>query len=81
MGTMKEAIVSKGPQVKIVDSQIPEPQANQIVIKVVVSGSNPKDWYFILLFSYVIHLRLSRHYDQDRNLTRGITQENSRVVK
>jgi NADPH2:quinone reductase len=29
---------------KIVDSPIPEPDARQILIKVVVSGSNPKDW-------------------------------------
>ncbi|KAJ4299720.1 hypothetical protein N0V90_004966 [Kalmusia sp. IMI 367209] len=41
---MKEAIVSKGPIVKIVDSPIPQPGPDQLVIKVVVSGSNPKDW-------------------------------------
>lgn len=41
---MKEAIVSKGPKVKIVDSPIPKPNADQVLIKVVVSGSNPKDW-------------------------------------
>ncbi|KAH3943613.1 hypothetical protein HBI56_012120 [Parastagonospora nodorum] len=41
---MKEAIVSKGPKVTIKDSPIPDPQADQVVIKVVVSGSNPKDW-------------------------------------
>ncbi|KAI9658958.1 MAG: hypothetical protein M1821_001918 [Bathelium mastoideum] len=41
---MKEAIVSAGPTVKIVDSEIPKPNADQVVIKVVVSGSNPKDW-------------------------------------
>ncbi|KAF2737653.1 GroES-like protein [Polyplosphaeria fusca] len=40
----KEAIVSKGPVVKIVNSAIPEPGPDQLVIKVVVSGSNPKDW-------------------------------------
>lgn len=44
MSTMKEAIVSKGPSVKLVDSPIPEPGPDQIVIQVVVSGSNPKDW-------------------------------------
>ncbi|KAL5353994.1 hypothetical protein ACLOAV_000079 [Pseudogymnoascus australis] len=42
--TMKEAIVSKGPVVKIVDSEIPKPGLGQILIKVIVSGSNPKDW-------------------------------------
>ncbi|KAK3215908.1 hypothetical protein GRF29_8g1490933 [Pseudopithomyces chartarum] len=41
---MKEAIVDKGPSVKIVDSPIPEPGPEQVVIKVEVSGSNPKDW-------------------------------------
>jgi NADPH:quinone reductase-like Zn-dependent oxidoreductase len=46
---MKEAIVSAGPRVKIVDSPIPQPGPNQVVIRVVVSGSNPKDWYGTLL--------------------------------
>ena len=41
---MKEVIVSKGPICKIIDSAIPVPSANQVAIKVVVSGSNPKDW-------------------------------------
>ncbi|KAK3077971.1 hypothetical protein LTS18_008776 [Coniosporium uncinatum] len=41
---MKEAIISKGPTVKIIDSPIPEPNADQVVTKVVFSGSNPKDW-------------------------------------
>ena len=41
---MKEVIVSKGPKCKIVDSPIPLPGDNQVTIKVVVSGSNPKDW-------------------------------------
>ncbi|KAK4034868.1 alcohol dehydrogenase [Parachaetomium inaequale] len=41
---MKEALVSKGPQVQIVDSPIPTPNENQVLIKVIVSGSNPKDW-------------------------------------
>jgi D-arabinose 1-dehydrogenase-like Zn-dependent alcohol dehydrogenase len=45
---MKEAIVSPGPKVKIVDSAVPEPGPEQVVIKVVVSGSNPKDWYVVL---------------------------------
>lgn len=42
--TMKEAIVSAGPTVKIVDSPIPKPNADQVVTKVIYSGSNPKDW-------------------------------------
>lgn len=41
---MKEAIVAKGPKVSIHDVPIPKPKPNQILIKVVVSGSNPKDW-------------------------------------
>ncbi|GAW21141.1 hypothetical protein ANO14919_106580 [Xylariales sp. No.14919] len=41
---MKEAVVSKGPEVQIIDSPIPKPGPEQVVIKVVVSGSNPKDW-------------------------------------
>ncbi|KAJ9131808.1 Protein TOXD [Pleurostoma richardsiae] len=43
---MKEAIVSAGPKVKIVDSPVPEPSDDQVLIKVVVSGSNPKDWKY-----------------------------------
>lgn len=41
---MKEAINFAGPIVKIVDSPIPEPNDDQVLIKVSVSGSNPKDW-------------------------------------
>lgn len=41
---MKEAIVSKGLKVSIIDSPIPLPSETQVTIKVVVSGSNPKDW-------------------------------------
>jgi hypothetical protein len=41
---MKQAINLAGPTVKIIDSPIPEPNDDQVLIKVVVSGSNPKDW-------------------------------------
>ncbi|KAK4244343.1 chaperonin 10-like protein [Corynascus novoguineensis] len=41
---MKEAIVGKGPTVQVVDSQVPEPDDDQVLIKVVVAGSNPKDY-------------------------------------
>lgn len=41
---MKEAIVNKGPKVEIKESPIPTPEPSQVVTKVVVSGSNPKDW-------------------------------------
>lgn len=45
---MKEAIVHPGDdsvRVEVVDSPIPEPDAGDVLIKVAVSGSNPKDWY------------------------------------
>lgn len=42
---MKEAFVTAGPTVEVKDVPIPEPGPDQIVTKVVVSGSNPKDWY------------------------------------
>jgi NADPH2:quinone reductase len=41
---MKEAIVQTDLEVRIVDSPIPTPDADQVVIKVAFSGSNPKDW-------------------------------------
>lgn len=42
---MKEAIVQPGPTVTIQDSPIPTlTNDDQLIIKVVVSGSNPKDW-------------------------------------
>lgn len=41
---MKEAIVRKGTNVEIIDSPIPTPGKDQVVIKVEYSGSNPKDW-------------------------------------
>lgn len=44
VATMKEVINLAGPTVKIVDSPVPEPNDDQVLIKVVVSGSNPKDW-------------------------------------
>ena len=42
--TMKEALVTAGPKVQIVDSPIPKPGPGQVLIKVVVAGGNPKDW-------------------------------------
>ncbi|KAF2458824.1 chaperonin 10-like protein [Lineolata rhizophorae] len=43
---MKQALVSSGPKVEIVDSPIPTPGDDAVLIKVVVSGSNPKDWKY-----------------------------------
>jgi hypothetical protein len=42
--TMKEAIVSRGPKVKIIDSPIPKAGPGQVVTKIAIAGSNPKDW-------------------------------------
>ena len=39
---MKEAIVRPGTLVEIIESPIPVPNADQLVIKVVCSGCNPK---------------------------------------
>ena len=41
---MKEALIHRGPKVEIIDSPVPEPGPDQVVTKVIVSGSNPKDW-------------------------------------
>ncbi|KAI8932317.1 hypothetical protein NX059_010512 [Plenodomus lindquistii] len=41
---MKEVQIAKGTQATIKDVPIPEPNPDQLVIKVIVSGSNPKDW-------------------------------------
>jgi NADPH2:quinone reductase len=42
---MKEAIIFPGPRVTIRDVDFPSlPSPNHLIIKVVVSGSNPKDW-------------------------------------
>ncbi len=42
---MLEAIVSSGPKVKVVNSPIPKPGPNQVLVKVAVAAANPKDWY------------------------------------
>ena len=47
---MKEAIITKGLKTTIRDVPIPEPQPDQVIIQVVVSGSNPKDWKIAELF-------------------------------
>ena len=41
---MKEAIVSAGPKVKIIDSSLPKVGPDQLLVKVVVVAANPKDW-------------------------------------
>ncbi|KAJ6153625.1 chaperonin 10-like protein [Penicillium chermesinum] len=41
---MKEAIVNGDTSVSIHDVEIPVPQAGQLLIRVAVTGTNPKDW-------------------------------------
>ncbi|KAH7354688.1 chaperonin 10-like protein [Rhexocercosporidium sp. MPI-PUGE-AT-0058] len=41
---MKEVINYIGPRVEIIDSPIPEPNDDQVLVKVIISGMNPKDW-------------------------------------
>jgi NADPH2:quinone reductase len=41
---MKELVVDKDLKVEIHDVPKPKPNADQVLIKIVVSGSNPKDW-------------------------------------
>jgi len=41
---MKEAIVHPGTRVEIIESEIPQPNANQVLIRIIFSGCNPKDW-------------------------------------
>ena len=48
-GIMKEVIIHPGIREELVESAIPSPDALQVVIKVVVSGTNPKDWKVVLL--------------------------------
>ncbi|KAJ5999698.1 secondary metabolism biosynthetic enzyme [Penicillium waksmanii] len=45
---MKEAFIDKHLSVTIRDTEIPVPEAGQVLIRVVVSGSNPKDWKMAL---------------------------------
>ncbi|KAK3068070.1 hypothetical protein LTR53_014633 [Teratosphaeriaceae sp. CCFEE 6253] len=41
---MLEAIISAGPKVKLVNSPVPTPRPDQVLIKVAVAAANPKDW-------------------------------------
>lgn len=45
---MKEALIGPGPTVTLGDVPIPVPEPDQVLIRVVVSGTNPKDWYTYL---------------------------------
>ncbi|TGJ85851.1 hypothetical protein E0Z10_g2921 [Xylaria hypoxylon] len=52
---MKEVLVSEGPKTRIHDVPIPKPGAGQLVIKVIVSGSNPKDWKVPMWFDCTLN--------------------------
>ncbi|KAJ5378113.1 uncharacterized protein N7496_005522 [Penicillium cataractarum] len=41
---MKQAFVDKTVTVAVRDTEVPTPQPGQVLIRVVVSGTNPKDW-------------------------------------
>lgn len=43
---MKQIVILAGSEVRtrLEDASVPEPGPKQVLIKVVVSGSNPKDW-------------------------------------
>lgn len=41
---MKEVLIHPGLRAEIVESPIPKPATDQLVIKTMVSGANPMDW-------------------------------------
>lgn len=43
---MKEAVIDNNLTVTLRDTPIPTPAPNQVLIRLVVSGSNPKDWKY-----------------------------------
>ena len=48
----KQVIVQSSIEaVEIIDTPIPTPQDNEVVIRVVVAGSNPKDWKYPLWYA------------------------------
>jgi NADPH:quinone reductase len=47
---MKEAKVNADIKVDIIDSPIPSPGPGDVLIKVEVSGSNPKDWKVLKMY-------------------------------
>ena len=54
LGIMKEVIIHPSLFTELKESAVPKPDASQVVIKVIVSGINPKDWK-------VSHLIKTRH--------------------
>ena len=50
----KQVIVQSSLEaVEIIDTPIPTPREKEVVIKVVVSGTNPKDWKYPLWYVLV----------------------------
>lgn len=41
---MKSAVIHAGPKVVVEDVPIPKPGPKQVLIQIIYSGSNPKDW-------------------------------------
>ncbi|UPK97097.1 hypothetical protein LCI18_008032 [Fusarium solani-melongenae] len=41
---MKSVIVRKDTSVEIVDIEVPKPGPDEVLVKVIIAGSNPKDW-------------------------------------
>ena len=41
---MLEAIVSVGPKAKLVNSPVPTPGPDQVLIRTATAAANPKDW-------------------------------------
>ena len=41
---MKQVLVYEGSRTEIIESPIPTPKPHEVIIKVHISGSNPKDW-------------------------------------
>ncbi|KAI1179166.1 GroES-like protein [Nemania sp. FL0916] len=52
---MKEVLVSEGPIARIHDVPVPRPGPGQVIIKVIVSGSNPKDWKVPIWFDRTLN--------------------------
>lgn len=46
MSTMKEAMVHPDGTATVHDAPIPTPSSHEILVKLVVAGTNPKDWMF-----------------------------------
>lgn len=70
---MLEVIVHPGPQTEKVESPIPVPNDDQVVIKVVVSGSNPKDWK--------VPERLNRHVNEGDDIAGIVHQVGKNVTE